>query len=98
MRKFFNWVLSAYSQSDIDLQLKARFFLIVCLSVLTLCILLTFMSSYIQIMESGRITDTVLITVLVGLSFAVFIIFCMLVKGRFYIAAHMIVGTILMID
>ena len=98
MRKFFNWVLSAYSESHIDLQLKARFFLIVCLSVLTLCVLLTFMSSCIQIMENGRITDITLITVLVGLSLAVFSIFCMLVKGRFYIAAHMIVGTILVID
>lgn len=97
MGKFFDRALDVYSQSELDLQLKARFFFIVCLVMITLCAILIGMSCVVQILGWGTI-DVALITTLVALLLAVFYIYYNLVQGRFYLAAHIIVSTIIVID
>ena len=89
MRKLFDRVLSFYAQSDLDLQLKARFFLGVCLFNMAMVVIITVVTLYIQ--ATGFKINGHIISALICCFFLVQASLVLLVRGQFSLAAHMII-------
>ena len=89
MRKLFENALSHYSNSDFDLQLKARFFMGVCL--FNMIMILVIMASTLYDQHTGLYINKTIILLLVLYFFLVPCALVLLVRGSFSLSANLIV-------
>ncbi|MFZ5565097.1 MAG: ATP-binding protein [Thermodesulfobacteriota bacterium] len=94
MGKLLDKALSAYSQSDIDRQLKARFFLVLCMVILVVMVVLTILAAFIQHLNVGYVVNSVIVALFLGMACVCFVMF-MLVRGRFFLASHLLILAIM---
>jgi len=92
--KLFDRALSAYSHADIDRQLKARFFLVLCIVILATILVLTFLAGIIQHLNVGDMVNSVIVTLLLS-TVCVFVVLWLLIKGRFLTASHLLIVIIM---
>ncbi len=97
MKNKIDRLLSAYSQSDLDLQLKARYFLVLNLVVITTIFLLTVAISFAQYFSLGYVFKGNII-LLVGGLVCVLNLFLFLVRGHFFLSAHLLVIIIMLVN
>jgi PAS domain S-box-containing protein len=89
MRKLFENALSRYSDSDFDLQLKARFFMGVCL--FNMAMILVIMASTLYDQHSGLYINKTTISLLALDFFLVPCALALLARGAFSLSANLIV-------
>lgn len=89
MGKLFDCALSCYSKADLDLQLKARFFFVVCLFSMVMIFIITLVTFYLHL--KGFLNAKVLIPIVILGIVMMPCAFVLLVCGYFSISAHMII-------
>ncbi len=97
MNHLLDRALAAYSQSDLDLQLKARFFLILCLVILAVLFVLSTIVAFLQSLIVGYVITGVFIACVVCF-LSVFLVLLLLLRGHFSISTHLLVITIIISD
>lgn len=96
MKPFFNRLLSAYSESDLDIQLRAKFFLVLCLIVFSVMLALTVGIIIIQYFTLGHFfTGNILI--LLGGMVGILTILIIMVRGHFFLSSHLLVIMIILL-
>lgn len=91
--KILDRALSAYAQSDLDLQLKARFFLVLSLAILVVLFLLS-INVFILNEVMGRNINHISLAI-IACFFAVLFSLRLLIRGRFFFSAHLLVFAII---
>ncbi|MEW6079789.1 MAG: response regulator [Thermodesulfobacteriota bacterium] len=90
LEKWYSQALTAYAGSDLDRQLKARFFLTLCLSILAVIVVLAVVVAVIQRQIMGYVLTPVTLATMasfIGVSVCIFL----LIRGRFFLATHLFV-------
>lgn len=87
MHKIIDQALSYYSHSDIDLKLKAKFFLGICL--FNLAVIPIIILVYLYVHKFGFQTDKNILSILIFSFFMIASAFVLLIKGQFSVSAHM---------
>ena len=94
MKKLLDRALSAYSYTDIDRQLKARFFLVLCIVILVAMLTLTFLAGIIQHLNVGTFVNSVILTLLLSFVCILFVLW-LLICGHFVLASHLLIVIIM---
>jgi len=97
LKKVFNRLLSAYSQSDLDLQLKARFFLVLSLMVIAIILLLTVVISIVQYFTLGYVFTGNIVLLIGGVACGLNL-FLFLMRGHFFLSAHLLVLIVILMN
>ena len=97
MGKWLNAITKGYAQADLDLQLKARFFVSVCFILLFLIAFLGIISAGIQYFGTGHL-DLSILSILTISFLCVSLILFLLSRGRFFLSAHLLVLLIIVTD
>jgi len=83
-------LLSAYSRSDLGLQLKARFFLTLSLAILAIILVLAGIVCFIQQDIVGYAFNHVTFALMVCF-LSVFLTILLLIRGNFFLSAHLLI-------
>jgi len=82
--------LSAYAQADLDRQLKARFFIVLCLVVLSMLVTLIIVGGLIQYLTVSQIFPSIIVPLVASIICILFALL-MLIRGHFFFSANLLV-------
>ena len=96
LKKLFAKALSAYRYSDLDLQLKARFFLVLCLVIFFIMLFLDIGITIIQYLTLKHLIISSILLLIGGMA-SVLTVLVLLVCGYFFLASHLLVLIVMLL-
>ena len=96
MEKLFNKALSAYRHSDLDLQLKARFFMVLCLVIFFVMFFLDISIMVIQYLTLKHFIFSSILLLIGGMA-CVLTVLVLLVRGYFFPASHLLIVVVMLL-